>query len=135
MLNELSKQYTLLVPIGLSIYILLSNYWVQVVGPSFKPVNLDGKVYIVTGANTGIGFQTVKHLLSMGAAVVIACRFGLFSIGSQYKALQLLLIPCRSESKGEDAKNELLTMGMVKCSEDKVVILVCSGCSGYSQLF
>lgn len=69
------SQYVMMILILLSAYIIISNYWVQVVGPSFKAVNLDGKVYIVTGANTGIGFQTAKHLLSMGATVVIACRY------------------------------------------------------------
>ena len=62
----------------MSVYIVLTNYWVQVVGPNFKVTDLEGKVYIVTGANTGIGLQTAKHLLSMGATVVIACRCTLY---------------------------------------------------------
>jgi len=35
---------------------------------------LDGKVYIVTGANTGIGYQTAAELTYMGATVIMACR-------------------------------------------------------------
>ncbi|KAF8299219.1 NAD(P)-binding protein [Clavulina sp. PMI_390] len=36
--------------------------------------NLSGRVAIVTGANTGIGLETAKHLSSMGATVILACR-------------------------------------------------------------
>jgi len=37
-------------------------------------IPLDGKVYIVTGSNTGLGFHTAKELVLMGATVVMACR-------------------------------------------------------------
>lgn len=36
--------------------------------------SLDGKVYIVTGANTGLGFETTKSLVARGATVIMACR-------------------------------------------------------------
>jgi NAD(P)-dependent dehydrogenase (short-subunit alcohol dehydrogenase family) len=36
--------------------------------------NLIGKVFIVTGANAGIGFATSKLLAQAGASVVMACR-------------------------------------------------------------
>lgn len=35
---------------------------------------LSGKTYIVTGANSGLGFSVTKHLISVGAKVVMACR-------------------------------------------------------------
>ena len=36
--------------------------------------DLTGKVAIVTGANSGIGYETVKALAEKGATVVMACR-------------------------------------------------------------
>jgi len=37
-------------------------------------VDMSGKVVVVTGANTGIGFETAQALLHMGATVIIGCR-------------------------------------------------------------
>jgi len=37
-------------------------------------VNLQGKVYIVTGGNSGIGLITVQQLVKQGAQVILACR-------------------------------------------------------------
>jgi NAD(P)-dependent dehydrogenase (short-subunit alcohol dehydrogenase family) len=55
--------------------------------PSFKETNimsenwttknipdLNGKIAIVTGANSGIGYETAKALAQKGATVVMACR-------------------------------------------------------------
>lgn len=36
--------------------------------------SLEGKRAIVTGANTGLGFETTKELASKGAEVIMACR-------------------------------------------------------------
>lgn len=35
---------------------------------------LSGKTYIVTGANTGLGFETTKALIERDATVILACR-------------------------------------------------------------
>lgn len=36
--------------------------------------DLKGKVYVITGGNSGIGFEAAKHLGKAGADVVLACR-------------------------------------------------------------
>lgn len=36
--------------------------------------DLSGKVYVVTGANSGVGFETTQQLVKQGAHVVMACR-------------------------------------------------------------
>jgi NAD(P)-dependent dehydrogenase (short-subunit alcohol dehydrogenase family) len=36
--------------------------------------DLTGKVYVITGGNSGIGFEAAKHLGKVGADVVLACR-------------------------------------------------------------
>ena len=41
---------------------------------SYPTVDLSGKVALVTGANTGIGYETAKALAEMGAHTFIACR-------------------------------------------------------------
>ena len=41
---------------------------------SFPTVDLSGKVAVVTGGNTGIGYETAKALAIMGAQTIIACR-------------------------------------------------------------
>ena len=41
---------------------------------SYPSVDLSGKVAVVTGGNTGIGYETAKALAEMGAHTFIACR-------------------------------------------------------------
>eukprot|EP00903_Cladosiphon_okamuranus_P009260 g8836.t1 len=39
-----------------------------------RSVNMKGKVVIITGSNSGVGYETAKSLVNMGAHVIMACR-------------------------------------------------------------
>ena len=41
---------------------------------SYPTVDLSGKVVIITGGNSGLGYETAKALAGMGAHTIIACR-------------------------------------------------------------
>ncbi|KAJ3111876.1 hypothetical protein HK100_002529 [Physocladia obscura] len=61
--------------------------------PTFSPIpSVRGKVAIVTGGNSGIGFQLCKFLAFNGAKVYVACR---------------------SEEKGQDAIKSIQAEGVV----------------------
>lgn len=36
--------------------------------------SLKGKIFIITGANTGLGYETTKALVKRQATVILACR-------------------------------------------------------------
>eukprot|EP01035_Chromulina_nebulosa_P021222 gene21222-27491_t len=71
-----------------------------VAGPSHRPVDLKGKVFIITGSNTGIGFETAKEIVKMGATVVLACR---------------------SINKAEDAKTKIISL--TKCQSTCILVI------------
>lgn len=43
-------------------------------GTCSNTVKLGNKVVIITGANSGIGFETAKELAKRGAKIILACR-------------------------------------------------------------
>ncbi|MEL6987246.1 MAG: oxidoreductase [Bacteroidota bacterium] len=59
-------------------------------------MNLSGKVVIVTGSNTGIGFETALDLYQRGAKVYVACR-------NEEKALNAI-----SRMKAEGGRGDLI---------------------------
>lgn len=55
----------------------ISSFLWQQLSPLDAPLyaNLEGKNVIVTGANTGIGFEVAKHFARMKPArLIVACR-------------------------------------------------------------
>lgn len=82
---------------------------------SIAPVDLSGKVAIVTGANTGIGFITARELARFKAHVFV---------GNDTQNVVKLLLACRSADKGkqtienikkqigEDAKLDFLVLDL-----------------------
>ncbi len=81
-----------------SIMICVFQYNKYVAGVKYKQKDLTGKVYIVTGSNTGIGYQTALELVRMGATVVMACR---------------------SKDKAEEAMKRIIET--VKCAPERII--------------
>ncbi|GAB1522212.1 hypothetical protein RhiTH_005324 [Rhizoctonia solani] len=65
---------------------LLASFYPR---PTNPPVDLGGKTAIVTGANSGIGFETARALAAMGAHVVLACRNELRGQEARKRIVQL----------------------------------------------
>lgn len=72
---------------AIAIFFWLYRHWMQGARYS-KDTRVDGKVVLITGANTGIGKETAVSLARHGGKVYIACR---------------------SISKGEEAKQEIIS--------------------------
>lgn len=63
-----------LLPIPVMFLILLKIYLKTSEGVCKSTKQMDGKVVIVTGANSGIGFETALELAKRKATVILACR-------------------------------------------------------------
>jgi len=72
---------------ALPLYFLLSR-WGQ--GGQFKKdeVRIDGKIVVITGANTGIGLETALDLAKRGAKVYLACRDTIKANAARLKIIQ-----------------------------------------------
>jgi len=60
-----------------SALISVAAYYWMVVGPAPSnkdPNSLEGKVCIITGSNTGIGYETAVEFAKRGAIIIMACR-------------------------------------------------------------
>ena len=85
-------------------------------------VRLDGKIVIVTGANTGIGLCTVTDLAKRGATIVMACR----DMRKGEKALE--------KAKAESSSEDILLMHLDLSSLDSVRNFTKEFLSKYSKL-
>lgn len=81
-----------------------------------EDMNLSGKTAIVTGSNTGIGYETALDLYKKGAKVYVACR-------SQEKALNAIERMKADGGTGELVYEhlDLASLHSVKAFADKVI--------------
>lgn len=63
-----------LAAVGLALFAYLSHFYYWAGGKCKSKNRLDGKVSIITGANTGIGYETALDFAKRGATVILACR-------------------------------------------------------------
>lgn len=84
-----------------AIFKSLLSYFNYVQGKKFPHVNLDGKVYIITGSSAGIGVETAREIARMGGTVILACR---------------------SKEKAVPVSEDIIKT--TKCSQSKVIILM-----------
>lgn len=72
-ISEIFKKMYILAAIIL-ILLIIKIYQKLTLGICTSNDRMDDKVVIVTGSNTGIGYETAKDLAQRGAKVILACR-------------------------------------------------------------
>lgn len=79
------------------VILLLAIYThhIEIRGPAPEFVDMRGKTVLVTGANSGIGLETARQLMLMGATVVLGCR-SMARAKEAYQSLLSTLEPHRS---------------------------------------
>lgn len=59
---------------AVALLIIIRKYQEKKWGECVNTEKLYGKVAIITGGNSGIGFEVAKNLVQRGAKVILACR-------------------------------------------------------------
>lgn len=88
--------------------------------------NLSDQVIIVTGANTGIGYETARSLAAAGATVIAACRSAEKAVLTQQRILQ-----AHPQGKVEGAVMDLASLASVsdfcaQLSYSKIDTIICN---------
>ena len=111
-------------PVGMFAGIIGVTYVIRqwMINMCTSKVRLDGKIVIVTGANTGIGIQTVIDLARRGATVIMACR----NLDKSKPALE--------KAKKESGSNDIVLMRLDLSSLKSVREFAEEFLSKYSRL-
>jgi WW domain-containing oxidoreductase len=88
--------------------------------------NLSGQVILVTGANTGIGYETARSLAAAGATVIAACRNADKAASTQRRILQ-----AHPQSSVEGAVMDLASLASVRdfcaqLSHSQIDTIICN---------
>src|ERR1700748_1736899 len=75
-----------------------------------KGADLSGKTIVVTGANTGLGFECAKHLCVQVLFLTSPQKSWLTSLKSHRARLKVatLILACRTPQKGNAAKDAII---------------------------
>lgn len=92
-------------------YMLISSRFIP---GQLEAANLQGKVFLVTGANSGIGCEVSRYLASKGSTLYMVCSV------SCYQLLDLRLM---NITQWFPAKHTVDTKSIPACSENAMVIV------------
>ncbi|XP_039255571.2 retinol dehydrogenase 14-like [Styela clava] len=85
-------------------------------GSVLKDIRMDGKTVLITGANTGIGYETAKDLSSRGAKVIMAGR----DAGKVEKAMKEIK-SCDPKANLVGVELDLASMESIRKCADKIM--------------
>mmetsp|Transcript_16449 Transcript_16449/g.20098 ORF Transcript_16449/g.20098 Transcript_16449/m.20098 type:complete len:441 (-) Transcript_16449:569-1891(-) len=127
--NKIETMTHYLIPILVltisSIFTIYSTRKYYIQGPKPKHKDMNGKVVLITGANAGIGKETAKQLLEMGATVIMACR----SEARAKEAMKDILKSIRNTSinstNDSTSSNTGLLDNSLKSAKERLLFLQC----------
>ncbi|CAF1432936.1 unnamed protein product [Rotaria magnacalcarata] len=105
--------------------------------PGLSQQLISGKTVLITGGNSGIGYETAKELLQRGARVIIACR----NLSKGREASDNLVIETGCDKKNiELMECDLCSLDSVRNfakiydeNEERLDILICNAGLGWSS--